>query len=283
MHNSCNIFASFLYHLLTLCLSLDTLEIEKRFVVSIKERSDTMKKRLPIFLTALMLFCCVGCSESAPTEQYSKPNWWVEPTPSPDVSQALTIGKPFTISGTASPGEWDESGPPDRDKLELTVLGYEVYDDYRDSGIPKEEFAWGIEDDIRQQPPLVLVDITIKKVSGVKKEVDRYSRENINIFRLCGKKQLQWCEDNDWEALTAELHYFSGQGERGEDGKGYSYYWLDVGEEQTYQLGFFLFNPNRLGKEDYIEGHLTSVEGGLMLGIDSGGSGRTNMYVDLDT
>ena len=239
-----------------------------------------MKKRLPIFLAAFMLLCCVGCSESAPTEQYSKPNWWVEPTQSPDASQALTIGKPFTISG-ASSGEWDDSGPPERGKLEVTVLGCEVYDDYRDSGIPKEELSRGLEDDIQQQPPLVVVDVTIKKLSGVEKKTDRESQELITIFRLYGKKQLQWCEDNNLEAMMTEIDYFSGHGDVEADE--WEWYWLDVGEEQTYQLGFFLFNPNRLGREDCIERHLTSVEGGLMLGIDSGGTGHTDMYVDLDT
>ena len=229
-----------------------------------------MKKLFALVLAGAMLFC-TACSEAPPMETESKPDWWVDPTPTPNPSQAIKLGETFQTSGSATTGEWDENGPPERDLLEVTVHGYTVYDHYSDSGIPKEEFVCGSEFDI-QQTPLVMVDVTIKKVSGVEEEVDRYSRENITDFSLYSKKQLQWCEENDQEAVMSEPDYFSGHGDWDADYKGYTYYWLDVGEEKDYQIGYFLNDPNgRWGGPD----SLTTVEGGLMLKVN----GR---YIDLD-
>ena len=74
-----------------------------------------------------------------------------------------------------------------------------------------------------------------------------------------------------------EPDYFSGHGDWGADYKGYTYYWLDVGEEKDYQIGYFLFDPNESpGKDDDIRRMLTTAEGGLMLKVN----GR---YIDLDS
>lgn len=40
------------------------------------------------------------------------------------------------------------------------------------------------------QTPLVLVDVTIKKLSGVQKKTIRESQENISIFELYGKNSF---------------------------------------------------------------------------------------------
>ena len=82
------------------------------------------------------------------------------------------------------------------------------------------------------------------------------------------------------EPLGEVIGYFSGHGDWESDYKGYTYYWLDIGEEKTYQLGFFLNDPNsRWGGKDC----LTSVDSGLMMGVDTGGMGQVGLYVDLET
>ena len=237
-----------------------------------------MKKMAVLIVTTALLFGFAGCSETAP-EEFSKPDWWVEPTPTPDVStvEPVKIGETFNVAGR-SIGDWD-NGPPERGKLEVTVLGYKVYDHYSDTGIPKEEFSCGTEFDI-EETPLVMVEMKIKKVSGVKKDTGRESRENITSFQLYSKEQLQWCEEHETEPIGELVGYFSGHGDWEADYKGYTYYWLEVGEEKTYQLGFFLNDPNgRWGGKEY----LTSVDSGLMMGVDTGGMGQIGLYVDLET
>ena len=65
--------------------------------------------------------------------------------------------------------------------MEVTILGHEIFDHYSDSGILKEEFTCGTENDIHQTP-LVLVDVTIKKLSSVqKKDYPRKPRKYINF------------------------------------------------------------------------------------------------------
>ena len=235
-----------------------------------------MKKIMAFLLSAALLVACAGCSEAAP-EEISKPDWWVEATPTPDVStvEPVKIGETFTIEGVDD-GNWD-NGPPEREKLEVTVLGYKVYDHYSDTGIPKEEFSCGTKYEI-EETPLVMVEMKIKKVSGIEKDTGMDSRESITRFQLYSKEQLQWCEEHETQPIEKLSGYFSDHGDW--EDNGYSFYWLDVGEEKTYQLGFFLNDPNGPwgGKDGF-----TSVDGGLMMGVDTNGTGFTSLYVDLET
>ena len=193
-----------------------------------------VKKLYALLLAGSLLFC-TACSETAPIETESKPDWWTGPTPTPDPAQPIKLGETFQINGYASTGGWDENGPPERDLLEVTVHGYTVYDHYSDSGIAKKEFAWGNEPEI-QQTPLVLIDITIKKISGVEKDVGEESRNLISDFSLYSKKQLQWCKENDMEPSMTVPDYFSGHGTVNID---YERYWLDIGEEKITRSGIF--------------------------------------------
>ena len=237
-----------------------------------------MKKIAAFLLATVLLFSFAGCSETAP-EEISKPDWWVEPTPTPDVStvEPVKIGETFNVAGR-SIGDWD-NGPPERGKLEVTVLGYKIYDHYSETGIPKEEFRCGTEYEI-EETPLVMVEMKIKKLSGIEKDTGMESRELTSVFALYSKEQLQWCEEHETEPIGQLSGYFSGHGGWGEGGKEYDYYWLDVGEEKTYQLGFFLNDPNGpWGGKKYF----SSLDGGLMMGVDAGGTGFHSLYVDLET
>ena len=244
-----------------------------------------MKKVAAFLLSAALLFSFAGCSESAPIE-VSRPDWATDPTPTPTASsnEPVKIGDTFSVAGRHV-GSWDDGdGPPEPGKLEVTVLGYKVYDHYSDTGIPKEEFSCGEKFDI-EETPLVMVEMKIKKVSGVKKDTGRESRELITKFQLFSKEQLQWGEEHEEEQeinpVIGEIcDYFSGHGDWEADYKGYDYYWLDVGEEKTYQLGFFLRDPNGPWGGG---NHLTSVDSGLMMGVDTGGMGHIGLYVDLET
>ena len=235
-----------------------------------------MKKMAALIVTAALLFGFAGCSETAP-EEISKPDWWVEPTPTPDLSsvEPVKIGETFNVAGR-SIGDWD-NGPPERGKLEVTVLGYKIYDHYSDTGIPKEEFSCGTEYEI-EETPLVMVEMKIKKLSGIEKDTGKDSRELISVFALYSKEQLQWCEEHEMEPMGRTSGYFSGHGDW--EDNGYGRYWLDVGEEKTYQLGFFLLDPNGPWGEKFS---FTSVDGGLMMGVDAGGTGFDSLYVDLET
>ena len=239
-----------------------------------------MKKIVTLIVTAALLFACAGCSETAPIE-VSRPDWATDPTPTPKASsnEPVKIGETFSVAGRRV-GSWDDGdGPPEPGKLEVTVLGYKVYDHYSDTGIPKEEFSCGTEFDI-EETPLVMVEMKIKKVSGGKKDTGRESRENITSFQLYSKEQLQWCEEHEMNPMGGRIGYFSGHGGWGEGGKEYGRYWLDIGEEKTYQLGFFLYDPNGpWGGKDWFN----SVDGGLMMGVDAGGTGFDSLYVDLET
>ena len=236
-----------------------------------------MKKMAALIATAALLFSFAGCSESAPMET-SKPDWWVEPTPTPDLSsvEPVKIGETFTIAGEYD-GEWDNGPPPQRGKLEVTVLGYKIYDHYSDTGIPKEEFSCGTKYEI-EETPLVMVEMKIKKLSGIEKDTGIDSRESITRFQLFSKEQLQWCEEHETEPKGKLNGYFSGHGDW--EDNGYDFYWLDVGEEKTYQLGFFLHDPNGpWGGKDWFN----SVDGGLMMGVDASKTGFDSLYVDLET
>ena len=65
-----------------------------------------------------------------------------------------------------------------------------------------------------------------------------------------------------------EPQYFSGHGEELSDDQGYEFFWLDVGEEQDYQIGFFLRDPaESLGRDAFPEEFVYSADEGLLMGI----------------
>ena len=64
------------------------------------------------------------------------------------------------------------------------------------------------------------------------------------------------------------------------EGKGYAYFWLDLGEEQNYQIGFFLKDPEEsIGRDAFPEEYVYSADEGLLMGI---GIYSTLYYVDLE-
>ena len=233
-----------------------------------------MKKMAALIVTAALLFGFAGCSETASIE-VSKPDWWVEPTPTPDGSNLRKKGEPFTVQQVSG---WNDEGPA-YTTLEVTALDYEVFDSFQDTGLPEEDGY------LLNDQTFVLVKVKIKKLEGPsEKPKEREDWLRANAFCLHSKKQLENQKKGIIEdILSQELNYFSGIDHTLERDDAFwispDAYWLDVGEEKTFELGFclddaeeFVGNPNDL---------FDSLEDGLVLGY--WGGSEIIPYVDLET
>ena len=237
-----------------------------------------MKKMAAFLLSAALLFACAGCSETAP-EEFSKPDWWVEPTPTPDGSNLRKKEEPFTVQQISS---WDDEGPK-YTTLEITALDYEVFDSFQDTGIPEEDGF------LLNDQPFVLVKVKIKMLEGPsEKPKEREDWPKANSFYLYSKKQQENKKRGITEYISAlELNYFSGIDhslKRDDDfWRTADAYWLDVGEEKTFELGFCLHDAEELAKyKDYDPENLfCSAEDGPILAYDNG-TGMVPM-IDLDS
>ncbi len=237
-----------------------------------------MKKMAALILSAVLLFGFAGCSEAAPMET-SKPDWWVEATPTPDGSNLKKKGEPFTVQQVSG---WNDEGPA-YTTLEVTALDYEVFDSFQDTGLPEEDGY------LFNDQTFVLVKVKIKKLEGPNEPPEnRESWLRAGNFGLVSKKQLENQKKGIIEdILSQELNYFSGIDHTLERDDQFwenaDAYWLDVGEEKTFELGFCLDDAAELGKySDYDPENLfCSVEDGPILAYDNG----TGMvpFVDLDS
>lgn len=99
------------------------------------------------------------------------------------------------------------------------------------------------------------------------------------MFGLNSKQQLEWCDSQDTAPLLWGPSYFSGHETQAEDGKGYGRFWLEPGEEQEYQVGFFLVDlkDHADAKDFHPEEWVSSPDEGLMVSING------LYYVDLET
>ena len=82
--------------------------------------------------------------------------------------------------------------------------------------------------------------------------------------------------------MSPEMCYFSDHRpvEKEEDEKGYNKYWLDPGEEKTYQLGWCLHDGSERGPREPNVVLLMETEG-LVLAV--GADVTQEQYVDLGT
>lgn len=240
------------------------------------------KKILAIPVAALLLFA-TACNEAAPSE-YSNTEEGTHFAPTPTPTGASRFKK-FGDTISYSESKYQDDGSTIRTKLEITVTGAQVFDTFADSGIPVEETDVGslnklLDTDKYTLPetPFVLVDVTIKETEGPAERKSREDGLNILMFSLHSKQQLEWCTENGIEAVMREPGYFSGYGEMEEDGKGYEYFWLEPGEEQEYQVGFFLHDLKDYanGKDFHPEEWVSSPDEGLMVSING------LYYVDLE-
>lgn len=222
-----------------------------------------MKKWLSIFLAALILFCCAGCSESAPvTLKGASVN-----------SQSSSSVREPTIKQM---GETIESNELNGAVMEYTVEKVQVFDHYSDAGIKKED----CDEDMLKDSPFVLIDIKCKKCSGPEWEKDD-DYDDVNAFTLTNQEAVKMRFEEDESPLMTELCYFSDPVEMGT--KLYTCYWLEPGEEKVFQLGWCLHDGSELSPKEFgkLKDCLLTEPKDLLLEI--GGNDYTAVYVDLKT
>ena len=222
-----------------------------------------MKKRLSIFLAALILFCCAGCSESEPvTLKGASVN-----------SQSSSSVREPTIKQM---GETIESNELNGAVMEYTVEKVQVFDHYSDAGIKKED----CDEDVLKDSPFVLIDVKCKKCSGPEWEKDD-DYDDVNAFTLTNQEAVKMRFEEDESPLMTELCYFSDPVEMGT--KLYTCYWLEPGEEKVFQLGWCLHDGSELSPKEFgkLKDCLLTEPKDLLLQI--GGNDYTAVYVDLKT
>ncbi len=222
-----------------------------------------MKKWLSIFLAALILFCCAGCSESAPVTLKGAS---VNSQPSSSVREP-------TIKQMGETIEFKELNGA---VVEYTVEKVQVFDHYSDAGIKKED----CDEDVLKDSPFVLIDVKCKKCSGPEWEKDD-DYDDVNAFTLTNQEAVKKRFEEDESPLMTELCYFSDPVEMGT--KLYTCYWLEPGEEKAFQLGWCLHDGSELGPKELgkLKDCLLTEPKDLLLQI--GGNDYTAVYVDLKT
>ena len=167
--------------------------------------------------------------------------------------------------------------------MAYTVQKVEIFDDYRDSGIPEEELKPCKPND----NPIVVVEVKAKKVSGPEKretngaedKFDDY--QHINNIRILNGDLMEE-EKKTGSALIPNVLYFSGHPPVEEGGfrQNHCYFWLDPGEEEVFQVVWQVDDPVFEHGKRMIA--LDNLDGGLYLHIGGDSSPPRGAYVDLE-
>ena len=240
------------------------------------------KNFLALPLAALLLLG-TACSESTPTE-YSKPDGYVEPTPTPEAKEYYSIGETIPYDGE---GVWSDGGMV-YSKMEATVNKVQLFEDFTDAGI-SEEMLHPIEpygrDGIIDETPFILVDVTIKKLEGLEQATDKNNLDNWEYmyFALFSNRQREYSKENNTEIVGLNPSYFSDH-YQSDNSIDYGRFWLDIGEEKDYQIGFFLTDPQEgVGLKDWDpETECLSTDRDLLLAVGNGMNGYYSKFVDLE-
>ena len=168
-------------------------------------------------------------------------------------------------------------------KMAYTVQKVEIFNDYRDSGIPEEE----LEPQELNENPIVVIEVKAKKVSGKEKQkvndeknkFDEYS--NIADIRIYNGDLMEKKKETG-SAYMPEILYFSGHPSVEDDpiGQHYYKYWLDPGEEVVFQVAWQVENPVFEHGQKTIG--FDNLDGGLYLHIGGDSSPPRGAYVDLE-
>ena len=232
------------------------------------------KKFLALPIAAMLVFG-TACSESTPSE-YSKPDGYVEPTPTPETKEYYSIGDTISYNGK---GVWSDMGMV-YSKMEVTVNKVQLFENFADAGIPKEELSYPIDES--EMTPFVLLDITMKKLEGLE-ELDKRDLESWDYMTLHigSKRQREYCKEIQYDVIWVGTSYFSGHDDAAYD---YWSFWLDVGEEKDYQIGYFLTDPQEgVGFKDWNpETRCLSTDRDLLLAVGNGMNGYYSKFVDLE-
>lgn len=219
-----------------------------------------MKKLFALFLAGAMLFCA-GCSETSPIDDTPVGAGGTAASPSENSTSSQeedgTLGKTLLYRSYAY--KENEAFPID---YEFTAENIQIFDNYQQSGLPKEEFM----EEYTTDQPFILLDLTIKKTSGPKREEVPYE-DTIELLKLANR-EMQDAEKSGRQPVFFPVPcYFSGHSQ-----EGYYTYWLEPGKEKTYQVGWCLSAPGDTGKENTV--NLTNTQGlALYLGLEEGLNG----------
>ena len=234
-----------------------------------------MKKRfLPAVLALLLL--CAGCQEQAPGESVASnvENAQQEQEQS-EASAAMEEGGMKQIGDTLLYKDWvrDEDGQSVESQVEYTILKAQIFDHPSDAGVSEEDCCYGYKD-----TPFILVDVKAKKLTGPEKMVDESSMNSISCFGLTNRESLERLANGEEAIMSPEMCYFSGHPENDETQKNYCCYWLDVGEEKVFQMGWCLHDGSENGPRE-LDHPLIMEPEGLLLNLYLGDS--SYLYIDV--
>lgn len=228
------------------------------------------KKFLAIPLAALLLFS-TACSEQSPTGDV------IPKGPTQEEEEQSNASSALEEDGMKQIGDSISYSAGGGVQMEATVQKVQVFDHYTDAGITEADCCYGVKD-----TPFILLDVTVKKVSGPEREGED-DWDTLGEFHLTNQEGLQLEAQGKNEVLISpEMCYFSDHRpvEKEEDEKGYNKYWLDPGEEKTYQLGWCLHDGSERGPREPNVVLLMETEG-LVLAV--GADVTQEQYVDLGT
>ena len=227
-----------------------------------------MKKMVAFLLSAALLVACAGCSESAPmggTEGGGGAAVVQSQTESKNETSQKEdsglMGK--TLAYRAYAYKNDERLPID---YEFTAEKVQIFDSYQEAGIPKEEFM----EQYTTDREFILLDIRIKKTAGPSKEEISDYTDTIEYLKLANREMREASKDQNQSVSGPTLCYFSGHSQ-----DRYYDYWLEPGEEKTYQVGWCVQEADK----DSAVIEMTDTKGlALYLGLEDGLHGD---YIEL--
>ena len=220
-----------------------------------------MKKMAALMVTTALLFSFAGCSESAPMEGAGGGGGGAavvqsQTEPESETSQkedSGLLGK--TLAYRTYAYKDNEALPID---YEFTAEKVQIFDSYQEAGIPNEEFM----EQYTTDREFVLVDIRIKKTAGPSKEEIPDRPDTIEYLKLANREMREASKDENQPVSCPTLCYFSGHSQ-----ERYHDYWLEPGEEKTYQVGWCV----QEAAEDLEIVEMTNTEGlALYLGLEDG-------------
>lgn len=100
-------------------------------------------------------------------------------------------------------------------------------------------------------------------------------------LHIGSKRQREYCKEIQYDVIWVGTSYFSGHDDAAYD---YWSFWLDVGEEKDYQIGYFLTDPQEgVGFKDWNpETRCLSTDRDLLLAVGNGMNGYYSEFVDLE-
>lgn len=219
-----------------------------------------MKKMAVFLLFAAMLISFTGCSESAPmdgTEGGGGAAVVQSQTESKNETSQKEdsdlMGK--TLAYRAYVYKDDERLPID---YEFTAEKVQIFDSYQEAGIPNAEFM----EQYTTDREFVLVDIRIQKTAGPSKEEISDQPDTIEYLKLANREMREASKDQTKSVNSPILCYFSDHSQ-----DRYYDYWLEPGEEKTYQVGWCVQEESQ--EPAVVE--MTNTEGlALYLGLEAG-------------